>query len=135
MLTVWTHYGRAPKYAEMDKPLSQIASGAYESKFGTWGRAKQAFVDRVNSDESFPQPAQPSTSRIDRTFSRGRSPAAFSLRLRWQVLTRDRLRCERPDVPPATRGSHRRVLPRLKTREDNLRTLCADRNIGKGAGD
>ena len=35
LLKVWTHYGRQPKYSEMDRPPSSIPSGAYEAKWGT----------------------------------------------------------------------------------------------------
>jgi hypothetical protein len=50
LLVVWTHHGRAPTYAEMNLAPSRISNGGYAAKFGSWGRAKRAFVDRVNSD-------------------------------------------------------------------------------------
>jgi Homing endonuclease associated repeat len=68
LLTVWTHYGRAPRYGEMDKPPSRISSGAYESKFGSWGRAKQPTVEGTNT-----RPLQG-----DRAFTSGCGHSAIS---------------------------------------------------------
>ena len=39
LLTVWTHFGRQPKYAEMNQAPSYITSGAYEKRWGTWRKA------------------------------------------------------------------------------------------------
>jgi hypothetical protein len=50
LLTVWTHHGRPPTYAEMRLAPSRITPRGYVGKFGSWGRAKAAFVERVNSD-------------------------------------------------------------------------------------
>lgn len=50
LMSVWTHYGRAPTTGEMNLAPSDITVGAYSRKFGTWAKAKQAFVDRVNAD-------------------------------------------------------------------------------------
>jgi len=50
LLTVWTHYGRSPHYAEMDHAPSRISSGGYAAKFGSWGKARVAFIERVNAD-------------------------------------------------------------------------------------
>ena len=142
LLTVWTHYGRAPRYGEMDKPPSQITSGAYESKFGSWGRAKQAFVDRVNSDRSLSPPAPPTTiAPSPPSTPTADNPRSIPLRLRWKVLTRDRFRCVSCGRSPATdldcqlHVDHVVAAARGGKREEgNLRTLCADCNLGKSDG-
>lgn len=144
MLAVWTHYGRAPLCREMDEPPSSISSGGYESRFGTWGRAKQAFVDRVNADVGIAEreSAEPT----------GRGPQEAKLRvedqrhtpvgLRYQVLRRDRFRCVTCGRSPATdigcvlHVDHVLAFSRGgKTRFDNLRSLCEACNLGKSGGD
>ncbi len=52
LLTVWTHYGRQPKYGDMDVPPSWIRAKAYEAKWGTWTKALLAFLVLVNVDVS-----------------------------------------------------------------------------------
>ena len=37
LLEVWTHYGRPPRYREMDLPPSRITSGGYEAKIWNLG--------------------------------------------------------------------------------------------------
>jgi hypothetical protein len=61
LLAVWTHFGRQPKYGEMDSPPSTISSNAYEKKWGTWRKALLAFLDRVNADSRQDDVGPPST--------------------------------------------------------------------------
>lgn len=142
LLEVWTHHGRPPTYAEMNRPPSRITNGAYAAKFGSWGRAKQAFVERVNSDIEqgereaatapvpTPVPAKP----------RQADERHIPIGLRYQVLRRDRFRCVTCGRSPATdldcvlHVDHVVAFSRGgKTRLDNLRSLCAECNVGKGA--
>ena len=51
LLNVWTHYGRQPYYREMDEPPSVITSGAYEGRFGSWRKALEAFIVKMNKEE------------------------------------------------------------------------------------
>lgn len=147
VLAVWTHYGRPPRYAEMNLPPSRITAGAYEAKFGTWGRAKAAFVERVNADldpapqsrDEAPQLPVPETRPLPR--SRPVNRRTLPLGLRYRVLSRDRFRCRRCGRSPATElgvtlhVDHMRPLAAGgKTFEGNLRTLCADCNLGKAVG-
>lgn len=146
MLEVWTHRGRAPTKGEMDSPPSRITSSAYARKFGTWVRAKQAFVDRVNAEiaESSGPPvliaaAAPSPSRAK---PRPDDQRAIPVGLRYQVLRRDNFKCVLCGQSPASDPSivlhvdHVLAFSREgKTRPDNLRSLCRDCNLGKGAGD
>jgi hypothetical protein len=45
LLSVWTHFGRQPKYGEMNQPPSSIPTSAYEHKWGTWTKALLAFLN------------------------------------------------------------------------------------------
>lgn len=148
LLAVWTNYGRAPTYAEMNRPPSRITNGAYAKRWGTWTRAKAAFVERVNADlaESGPPPTPPadvpqtSTRAKPQESIRPEDRRSIPLGLRYKVLSRDRFRCALCGRSPATdlavtlHVDH--VVPVVaggKTTENNLRAACADCNLGKGS--
>jgi hypothetical protein len=145
LLEVWTHYGRPPRYAEMNLPPSRITAGGYENKFGTWGRAKVVFVKRVNADlgttasvaTDKPKQLRPPEPR---TRSTPEDRRTIPLGIRYRILSRDHFRCTVCGRSPATDVSvtlhvdHVTPLARGgKTVEENLRTLCADCNLGKAA--
>lgn len=145
LLAVWTHHGRVPTYAEMGEEPSRISPGGYAAKFGSWGRAKAAFVEQVNSDieearepslndAPVPEPRHGATKSEDRR--------EISLGLRYAVLRRDRFRCVTCGRSPATDLTCTLHVDHIhpfskggKTREDNLRTLCEACNLGKSDGD
>lgn len=142
ILTVWTHYGRQPKYREMNGPPSTIPVGAYEAKFGGWRRALGAFVDRVNADRQVRQFAgrpvlegkvSPDPESTPKTRIR-----SIPLGLRYDVLRRDRFKCvlcgASPAVTPTCQLHVDHVVPFARggaTKEGNLRTLCSHCNVGK----
>lgn len=142
LLAVWTHYGRTPRYAEMDRPPSRITSGGYAAKFGSWGRAKEAFVARMNADlqpATTPAPAAPTPQPRTRPQAERRAP---SLGLRYLVLRRDSFKCVLCGRSPATDATcilhvdHVVAFSRggLTTAE-NLRTTCEACNLGKSDRD
>lgn len=145
LLIVWTHHGRPPTYAEMDRRPSQISKGAYASRFGTWGRAKQAFVAYVNADLDAIADESRTTEVVGPTTTAPRTRVEdqrnVPIGLRYQVLRRDRFRCTACGRSPATDAGcvlhvdHVVAFARGgKTRLDNLRSLCAECNVGKGVG-
>lgn len=147
LLTVWTHHGRAPRYAELNQPPSTITNGSYAKKFGSWGAAKTAFLERVNSDltDDQPEPAGVASTPAARPASRParQAPAdqrSIRLGLRYTVLRRDHFRCSNCGRSPATHHGcvlhvdHVHPFSRGgKTVLENLRTLCDDCNLGKGS--
>ena len=144
LLEVWTHHGRSPTYGEMNQPPSRITKGAYASKFGTWGKAKAAFVERVNSDIERSRPDHSSEVFPARVSARPRQEDQRSvpIGLRYQVFRRDRFRCVTCGRSPATdlacslHVDHIVAFSRGgKTRLDNLQSLCAECNVGKGIRD
>lgn len=152
LLEVWTHHGRAPKKAEIDAPPSRITSSAYGRKFGTWVQAKQAFVDRVNSDleeaaldsaAATPEEAQStSPSQVEPRRTRVEDRRDIPVGLRYQVLRRDNFKCILCGRSPATDAAVELHVDHIlawsrggKTRIDNLRSTCRDCNLGKGASD
>jgi 5-methylcytosine-specific restriction endonuclease McrA len=151
LLAVWTHYGRQPRYVEMDRPPSYISSGAYESKWGTWTKALVAFLERVNSDARREESPSPTAETIEESAPLNRSRQIqrtrrlkeedrrqIKLGLRYEVLKRDRFRCIICGASPATHlGCVLHVDHILayskggKTLAENLRTLCEPCNLGK----
>ncbi len=144
LLTVWTHHGRAPRYAELNQPPSTITNGSYAKKFGSWGAAKTAFLERVNGDlaDDQPEPAAPPSGT---PLTRAARPApadqrSVRLGLRYTVLRRDHFRCSHCGRSPAAHPGcvlhvdHVHPFARGgKTVLENLRTLCDDCNLGKGS--
>jgi Homing endonuclease associated repeat/HNH endonuclease len=147
MLTVWTHFGRPPMYREMSEPPSAVGGRAYIRRFGKWNKALAAFVERVNQDHD-PETPQDSTppdstppipaSSISPTLPQ-EDRRDIPLGLRFRVLNRDKFKCVLCGDHPARNAQcvlhvdH--ILPWSRggrTREDNLRTLCATCNVGRG---
>ena len=149
LLAVWTHYGRAPQYREMGLPPSKVGGKAYVKRSKTWNKALAAFVERINEDT---QPAPPLDTRdvdvppdglkLQASPKRSRpseDSREIPLGLRFRVLHRDRFKCVLCGDHPALNAvcvlhvDH--IVPWSKggkTRDDNLRTLCAVCNVGRG---
>lgn len=145
---VWRHYGRRPSFSDINRPPSKVGGEVYIRRFGTWMKALAAFVERVNAE---PDTAlNPIATPSSREASMGKeSPAPTNgpsderrdvpLGLRFRVLSRDRFKCvlcgdhpaKNPDcdlhvdhVTPWSKGG--------RTELGNLRTLCAQCNVGRG---
>jgi hypothetical protein len=146
LLTVWTHYRRPPKYLEMGLPPSQVGGKAYVNRFKTWNKALAAFVERVNRDNEPYRALE--TGETEKPIPESEpsllalSPEEnhdIALGLRFRVLHRDRFKCVLCGDHPARNAACVLHVDHLipwskggKTREDNLRTLCATCNIGRG---
>jgi 5-methylcytosine-specific restriction endonuclease McrA len=158
LLAVWTRYGRQPTYGEMDRSPSKISAGAYEAKWHGWRNALKAFVGQVNSDIAEAKEDHDTTSTQDKLKAdqcRPPSTAATSiptrqvpgrrcltLGLRYDVLRRDHFRCVICGASPASivgcelHVDH--IIAVARGGEnilENLRTLCSNCNLGKGAKD
>lgn len=142
ILSVWTHYGRQPKYRELDEPPSTIPAGAYEAKFGGWRRALGAFVERVNADRELGSSRTPSLPQPEVTPASEVTPNArtrtIPLGLRYDVLRRDRFKCVLCGASPAVTPTCQLHVDHIvafarggATEEGNLRTLCSHCNVGK----
>jgi hypothetical protein len=138
LLAVWTHYGRAPTYDEMREMPSRVTADTYKERFKTWNRALAAFVERANAEPE-PSPTVETTVQLQRIERAAEDVRKIGLGLRFRVLHRDRFHCVLCGDHPARNVEcilhvdH--VVPWSsggKTREDNLRTLCATCNIGRG---
>jgi HNH endonuclease/Homing endonuclease associated repeat len=149
LLTVWTHYGRPPLYREMGSPPSTVGGKAYVKRFRTWNRALTAFVGRVNQDnELIPatdlneveeRPHAPALPELLTCRRLTEDKREIPLGLRFRVLRRDRFKCVLCGDHPARNAECILHVDHLipwskggKTRENNLRTLCATCNVGRG---
>ena len=100
--SVWRTLGRQPKYGEIEEPLSAFNAGVYESRFGSWRKAFEAFVQQVgNQERSIASRTKravgaPVVSPLVRRTSR-----AVNWRLRFLVMQRDGFRCCKCGTSPA----------------------------------
>jgi len=141
MLALWMHFGRPPQHDEMNRHPSQVGAKAYVRRWGTWRKALQAFVQRVNGGEASPLALQeaeqsniPDSPKVDR------GPRDIPLSLRYFVLKRDNFRCITCGTSPAINLGVVLHIDHIypwslggATVADNLRTLCSLCNLGKGA--
>lgn len=134
---VWTHLGRQPYGREMDKSnlISKFSLGTYEHRFGSWNGALIRFSEYINSD-SVIEPRQKLMTGTPRSIKR--TPRNVNWRLRAQVLIRDNCICQMcgasPSKNPEVNLHADHIHPYSKGGEtvfENLRTLCAQCNIGK----
>jgi len=143
MLAIWTHYGRPPKYREMVFTPSTVGGKAYVQRFGSWNKALAAFVERANQDsevqEAQQQPVAPPCASTQ-TARLPQDSRDIGLGLRFRVLRRDRFKCLLCGDHPARNAACTLHIDHIipwsrggKTREDNLRTLCAACNVGRSS--
>jgi hypothetical protein len=141
IVTLWTHYGRQPHYTELKRPPSTVGAKAYIVRWGSWRTALGAFIKYVNREpQSNPVQIERECVSTDLPTQNIPISRSISLSLRYKVLCRDRFRCvicgrspaQNPNIElhvdhfePWSKGG-------LNT-EENLRTLCSDCNLGKGA--
>lgn len=146
---LWTHYGRAPRFEEAARPPSRVGPAAYLRRWRSWNRAIHAFVAWANAGRRGDD-APALKGRPPRGRARGTKPGAsrfapedrrhIPMHLRFKVLERDGFRCVAcGDSPALTRGVKLHIdhiepwSKGGKSTPDNLRTLCAACNHGKGA--
>ncbi len=153
LLKVWTHHGRQPFHREIEQYPGTISKGAYSYRFGSWRKALEAFVARMNNDEAEPLEDLSHEKMIENqtqtmVFKKEASEKQaikpedrreINLSLRYKVLSRDNFKCVRCGRSPATcigivlHVDHKDPFSKTgKTTLENLETKCSDCNLGKG---
>ena len=144
--SVWTYYGRQPKFREMMFRPSEIRGPVYKRRWGTWRNALRAFVVVANACEdehdvsACVPPIDISQNATKRTAPHlNRAMGYVCPRLRFLVFQRDRFKCVVCGRSPAT---HLKVVLHAdhvtplasggNTSLENLQTLCYECNMGKG---
>jgi len=131
IVAVWSKLGRQPKFRDLSAEVSAYSSSTYASRFGSWRKALNKFVDWANDRNVPPEPAEQLDLKVRKT------PRNVNWRLRAQVLMRDSAKCRLCGRTPA----HGAILhvdhiqPWSKGGEttiDNLQILCFVCNTGKG---
>lgn len=141
LLAVWTAQGRQPHLNEMRSTPSRVGPKAYVLRWGSWRGALKAFVDRVNLDAPSVEPVERLTTTPDRPAAvPKRTSRDIPLGLRYSVLMRDGNRCplcgRSPQTDPPAVMHFDHVKPWAlggETVLENLRVLCRECNLGKGA--
>ena len=152
LLDVWTKYGRQPVCREMDIAPSKIKSGVYRAHFGSWHKALESFVVRMNRDEremaQVFKEEKPDIEQVEitkkpeiirqRIRTLGEDRRDIGLSLRYKVLSRDNFKCVRCGRSPATNPEvelhidHKHPFSMGgKTTLENLETKCKECNLGK----
>lgn len=134
ILTLWSHLGRQPRRRELAYPPSRISQTPYVRRFGSWTFALKEFVRFANENE--PEILRSATPNGSAPTPRtGRDP---SLRLRFNVLRRDRFSCRHCGASPAKVVGVELHVDHIvpwstggETTLDNLQALCSRCNLGK----
>jgi hypothetical protein len=130
---IWVSLGRQPHRSDLDRCHTIVSHSVYEQRFGGWRKALEAFVafvEQTGESGAVPHSNDESSTR--------RTPREPNLRLKFLVMRRDGFRCQQYGRSPATHpGVELHVDHKLawsaggETEIGNLRTLCADCNLGK----
>ncbi len=143
MSRVWNLIGHRPSKDEWEQCSSRYSYTTYKTRFKGWVNACAAFIEHMSSGQHDATTFSPSENserepsiplRIDTSDKRG-----IPMKLRYQVLARDKFKCVACGRSPAT---HAGVILHIdhdvpfskngKTVLENLRTLCNECNWGKG---
>lgn len=153
LLNVWTYHGRQPFYREIEEYPSTITAGAYEGRFGSWRKALEAFVNKMDNNEE-PETTKnieskettkkikneiPQEKKNLKPIGKTENRRGITLSLRYKVLVRDNFKCVRCGRNPATNPGVELHVDHIipfsrggKTLLENLETKCKECNLGKG---
>lgn len=137
---VWVKLGRQPTCDLMCRPLSKYHADTYISRFGTWRKALEVFETYLNSAKG--KKGTRRRRRIEKLQAlHVRTPRHPCISLRFKVMKRDKFKCvlcgRSPAANPQVELEIDHIIPWSKggeTLPENLQTLCAECNNGKGDG-
>jgi 5-methylcytosine-specific restriction endonuclease McrA len=134
---VWKLLGHRPSKTEWDNSDAKYSYTTYKTRFGGWVNACMALVENGTEAESSPrQSNQPKEVILKIPKEKSRN---VPLKIRLGVLKRDDYKCVLCGRSPATHAGVTLHLDHIvpysnggAAVKDNLRTLCAECNWGKG---
>jgi len=129
ILNIWQKKGSQPRQSDIDSNTSEIKSGVYKKRFGSWGAAMKNFIEYANSIEV------KKNQDVEAIKKTKRDP---SLRIRYKVLKRDNFSCVKCGASPAKNPAVELHIDHIRawsnggeTEISNLQTLCMNCNLGK----
>lgn len=142
MERVWRLAGQRPSRYEWERHAPRYSYGTYKRRFGGWQQACLSFIEtRMGSqvearwEDPPPTSVSPPPTRTPPTV-RNNVP----LRLRLRVLDRDGFRCVLCGRSPAILAGVQLHIDHVvpvsrggRATAENLRTLCAECNVGRGS--
>lgn len=143
LVAVARHLRRLPRWSDMRRPPSVIGAPTYKRYFGSWTAALRALVANPGGKPAPRGRAAPAARAKPQRLEpqrkhRERARKIVTLTMRYQILARDRFRCQAcgnsPATDPACKLHVDHVVPFARggrTTAGNLRALCAACNIGK----
>jgi hypothetical protein len=158
LAAVWRHLGRQPKLAEMTSRISKFSRHAYINRYGSWYKTLTEFEKWINTTPQSPPniggehksgggglkrdnttPQSPPKLGGEQKSAAGFSSRYPGLRLRMEVLKRDRYKCRLCGRSPAQFHELWLEIDHImpwssggKTEIGNMQTLCNECNRGKG---
>lgn len=134
---VWVNIGKQPVFRDMKPPNSKYSTHQYVTKFGTWRRALESFVEFINSGKDDEETINTDEPVVHTTVVFKHKTKRFpSERLKVQVLMRDGNKCRLCGVTVTGDNIHfDHIQPWSKGGEtvlENLQVLCETHNLAKG---
>ena len=136
---VWIKLGHQPQKRDMKQPLSKYSERGYVTKFGSWRKALETFVEFINSTSEEEASVEienieiANKPQIEFKHKTKRQP---SERLKVQVLMRDGNKCKLCGIVVTGDNIHfDHIKPWSKGGEtvlENLQVLCETHNLAKG---
>ncbi|HEX5002671.1 MAG TPA: HNH endonuclease [Bacteroidia bacterium] len=133
--SVWVKLGRQPRNKEMAKPISKYGANTYVTRFGSWMKALELFIEYVNNEVIATHKINETKIEIARKHQTKRD---INWRLRFLVMRRDNFKCISCGRNPATDPQIILHVDHIlawdkggETVYENLQTLCSVCNIGK----
>lgn len=136
---VWINLGRQPVSRDLKRPLSKFSPSAYITKFVTFRKALEAFVEFINSEdlnEEIDIIEHVTSEKDDEVVFKHKTKRFPSERLKVQVLMRDGNTCRLCGITLTGDNIHfDHIHPWSKGGEtvlENIQVLCAPHNLAKG---
>ena len=141
---IWLTLGQQPTYRDIRPPISIYSTHQYLSKFGTWRKALEAFVEFINSsndqnqeiEKIEPEQNMSESLQVSEIIFKHKTKRIPSERLKVQVLMRDGNKCRLCGITVTGENIHfDHILAWSKGGEtvlENLQVLCELHNLAKG---
>jgi len=136
---VWIKLGHQPQRRDMKRPLSKYSERGYVTKFESWRKALETFVEFINStseEEASIEEENIEVTNKPQIEFKHKTKRQPSERLKVQVLMRDGNKCKLCGTTVTGDNIHfDHIKPWSKGGEtvlENLQVLCETHNLAKG---